>query len=129
MRRIIPTFLLFLFSCNLSDKVDELSGNYFLRQEGSDLNDILSHSDNQLDIPSNVTKFNFNFEYIIAEQIPKGKADPLYNNKPNYKHGYNVPYYWIIINSKKKVIGPIDKPEFDSLLIAYQINLKLKELD
>ncbi len=109
--------------------MDELSGNYFLRQEGSDLNDILSHSGTQLDIPSNVTKYNYNWEYIIAEQIPKDKADPLYNNKPHYKHGYNVPYYWIIINSKKEVIGPIDKLEFDSLLKVYQINLKLKELD
>ena len=77
--RIFFIVLLSIFLSSCSDSTKELSGNYFLREEGRDLNDISCHSATEREIPANIISYNFNDDFIIASQRPKMTDDPLYS--------------------------------------------------
>jgi hypothetical protein len=57
-------------ACNMSDSREELSGDYFYRNEGRDVKDILSHAPNRENIYSNVIGYNYNSDFIVAMQQP-----------------------------------------------------------
>jgi hypothetical protein len=123
MRISIVILCSLLLSC--SDYSMELSGEYFLRDEGGTINDILCHCPDKREIPSNVLRYDYNEEFIIAEQKPNESDDSLYT-PTTYSDGRDKIYYWIIIHSKKQVIGPMSKPEFERALIDNNIPADLK---
>ena len=131
--RIITIIILpnFFYSCNGSDGTVELSGNYFLRNEGKYVNDILSHGKSSLEIQANVLKYNYNDNFIIAEQKPNKTDDPLYEKTYNYKEGRNKIYYWIIVVKKDSLLGPLNKSEFDQERTKHNVpnDLILKIID
>jgi len=119
MRYSILLFVLTsLFGC--SDYTKDLSGGYFFRGEGGTINDILSYNPDQREIPSNILRYNYNKDFIIAEQKPNETDDPLYM-KNNYRFGRDKIYYWLIVHHDKQVIGPMTKQEYDSTLIEYNV--------
>jgi hypothetical protein len=122
--------IFFLSACGNGDYSKELSGGYFFRAEGKELNDILSHTSSQLEIPANVISYDYNSHFIIAAQRP-GFQDPLYNNDPIYSLGKDTIYFWLIVHSEKLVLGPLEKTEFEQNLIKYNVdrNLKLEPVD
>jgi len=128
MKILISLFCLLLFSCNLSDVTKELSGDYFLRIEGKGVNDILSHSENN-EIPSDVLRYGYNENFIIAEQKPNSIQDALYSKKYEYTSGINSLYYWIIVHNKKTVFGPMNKTEFEKARIEEKVPNDLKLTD
>ncbi len=122
LKTILHFFLvsyIFLSSCS-SDYIRELSGGYFFRGEGGNTNDILCHFPNQREIPANIVRYNYNNDFIIAEQRPNKVDDPLYS-KTNYKLGRDTVYYWLIVNADKLVIGPMDKNEYSIELKKYKV--------
>ena len=126
---IVVTVLFFFPSCS-NDSTEELSGSYFLRMEGKELNDILSHSGDRKEIPANILSFNYDSDFIIASQKPDKTDDPLYV-PVSYERGRDSIYYWIIIHSKRLTLGPMNKHEFDSARQTYNVpsDLQLKSVD
>lgn len=61
-----------LSMCSSFDSTKELSGNYFYRDEGPTLKDILSHNSN-MNIYSTVIDYDYNDNFIIALQEPNYK--------------------------------------------------------
>jgi len=59
-----------LYNCSNGDYTEELSGNYFYRNEGPDTKDILSHSPNRKEIYSKVLSYSYNERFIVAVQMP-----------------------------------------------------------
>jgi hypothetical protein len=53
-----------------SDNTEELSGNYFYRDEGSNVKDILCHSPNQQEIYSKVLDYAYDSDFIVIVQQP-----------------------------------------------------------
>ncbi len=63
--------LILLGSCiPNSDYTEELSGDYFYRDEGTHVKDILSHLANGKEIYSEVLEYTYNSDFIIAAQTP-----------------------------------------------------------
>ncbi|MBK7969360.1 MAG: hypothetical protein IPP34_21495 [Bacteroidetes bacterium] len=127
---LVLMIMFLVASCSSSDGVEELSGGYFLRMEGKDLNDILcSHADGK-EIPSNVLTYNSNEDFIIASQKPRATDDPLYTPVVYY-NGRDSIYYWLIVHSKKLTLGPMSKHDFDVARQRYNVPsaLVLKPLD
>lgn len=118
----IVLFYIFLSSC--SDSTKELSGNYFLREEGRDLNDISCHSATEREIPANIISYNFNDDFIIASQRPKMTDDPLYS-ETHYLNGRDSMYFWLIVHKSKLVLGPLTKSQFDKALSNYNVPMTL----
>ena len=119
-------FIIFLsfFLSTCSDGTKELSGSYFLREEGRDLNDILSHSGTGREIPANILSYNFNNDFIIASQQPNMTDDPLYT-ETNYLDGRDSVYFWLIVHNEKLVLGPLNKSQFDEAMLKYNVPLTL----
>src|SRR5688572_16695642 len=68
---IIASSCLALFGCiPNSDNTEELSGNYFYRDEGSNVKDILCHSPNQQEIYSKVLDYAYDSDFIVIVQQP-----------------------------------------------------------
>jgi hypothetical protein len=103
-----------------SDSTEELSGGYFLRIEGNDLNDILSHYNDGKEIPSNILNYNYSKDFIIASQKPSETDDPLYT-KVDYKHGRDKIYYWLIVHSQRLILGPMSKHDFEVARQTYKV--------
>lgn len=61
---------LLLFGCNFSDSSKELSGDYFYRNEGDHVKDIICHRPNSKNIYSEILSYDYNSEYIVAIQHP-----------------------------------------------------------
>ena len=123
MRRFfIVLFSIFLSSC--SDSTKELSGNYFLRKEGRDLNDIFCYLATGSEIPANIISYNFNDDFIIASQMPKMTDDPLYS-ETHYFNGRDSMYFWLIIHKSKLVLGPLTKSQFEKALSTYNVPMTL----
>jgi len=79
------------------------------------------------EIPSVVLSFDYDNNFIIAEQKPL-ENDPnalLYDFEYKYLEGYNTNYYWLIIKKEKKVIGPMNKEEFMKQRNKYNVPEKL----
>jgi hypothetical protein len=64
--RILLVILISFILQACSDSTRELSGNYFLREEGGDMTDILCHSATGREIPAKTLSYNFNDDFIIA---------------------------------------------------------------
>jgi hypothetical protein len=69
--------LIIVLSCALplgcipnSDSTKELSGNYFYRDEGPNVKDILSHSPNRQEVYSKVIGYAFDEDFILIVQQP-----------------------------------------------------------
>lgn len=121
----ISIILLIFVSCN-SDTSIELSGGYFLRDEGKDMHDILNHSPDFKEIPADIISYGFDTDFIIASQKPSNTPDPLYKSEPIYRDGKNAIYYWIIVNKDKNVIGPMTEKEFGEAKIKLKVPEKLQ---
>ena len=119
---LIVLFSIFLSAC--SDSTKELSGNYCLREEGRDLNDISCHSATGREIPANIISYNFNDDFIIASQRPKMTDDPLYS-ETHYFNGRDSMYFWLIVHKSKLVLGPLTKSQFDKALSKYNVPMTL----
>lgn len=104
-------------------KIKELSNEYYYR---SDIRDILNHDSTKPDIPADVISFGFDSNFIIAKQIPKSMYDCGYTSQPEYTFGPDTTYYWLIINSKDTVVGPIMETEFLRARSKYNVPAKLK---
>jgi hypothetical protein len=91
-------------------------------------NKMISSSDGLYgEIPSVVSSFDYDNNFIIAEQKPI-ENDPnalLYDFEYKYIEGYNTNYYWLIIKKEKKVIGPMNKDEFNKQRNKYNVSIKL----
>jgi hypothetical protein len=61
-----------IFGCS-NDSSIELSGNYFYREEGSNVKQIISHTTNRKEIYSKVIDYDYNKDFIIAVQQPDYK--------------------------------------------------------
>ena len=121
----IITFIIMLFiSC--TDTTENLGSDFFYRNEGSDIKDILSHKAQIGEIPATVVSFDYNSDFIIAKQKPKIPGDPLYEKEYLYKRGINVYYYWLILKKSKQIYGPLDFSEFIKLKFKYRVPEELQ---
>ena len=130
MRKIIVLlFFTLLLSCRNNNSI-ELSGGYFLRMEGKNLNDILPRDSGLVEIPSNVILYGYNTGFIIAKQKPSKEKDPLYRDVI-YKDGKDTTYYWLIVHNQKLVLGPMREAEYIQARKKYNVpdDLKLQKLD
>jgi hypothetical protein len=110
-----------LHSCNFSDSTENLGDDYFYRNEGETVKDIICKKANGGEIPATVTHFDFNDKFIIAKQIPKLPLDPLYDHEYKYNRGNKEYYYWIIVKESSLVLGPLSLGEFNNQKIKYKI--------
>ena len=118
-------FLLSLQCCN-SDYTKSLGKDYFYRDEGGDIVDILCKKAKGGQIPSKVVSFDFDHKFIIAKQKPKLPQDPLYDKDYKYSKGDNEFYYWLIVKDKHIVLGPFDEIEYLEIRKKYEVSEKLK---
>ena len=119
-------FFVIFSSCNVGgDYNKELSGGYFYRNEGEDINDILCKKSEGGEIPANVIAFDYNSNFIIAKQKPKIPQEPLYSKKYSYDNGVDTVYYWIIVNKERLVLGPLSYESFDALRIKFNVSKEL----
>jgi len=116
-----------IFQSCTSDLIKSLGQGYFFRDEGGEVKDILCERSDGCEIPSTITSYDYNSEFIIAEQIPNLPQDPLYNSTYVYKNGISHTYYWLIIKKMDKQYGPITENELIQLMIQYNIPDKLKK--
>jgi hypothetical protein len=122
-----PFLLTFLYSC--SDYSKELGGNYFLNVEGKNINVILNHRPNTKGIPPAILKYNYNNDFIIAEQKPNIN-DNILDETANYKNGRDSLYYWIIVKKNSLCLGPFNLNEFNEAKLKNIVpeTLKLKDI-
>ena len=78
-------------------------------------------------IPPFVKEYHYNLKHIIAKQRPEQFA-PDWNGWRDvvYPNGYDTTYYWLIVKSDKKVIGPLDSTEFELIRKEYAVSDKLR---
>jgi hypothetical protein len=62
--------LLLLQSCVVGDSNEELSGDYFYRDNGINSKEIISHLPNRKNIYSNVISYSYNKDFILVAQKP-----------------------------------------------------------
>ncbi|ELM3645169.1 DUF3997 domain-containing protein [Flavobacterium psychrophilum] len=117
-------------SCKDWDGTKELTSGYFFSPE---LNDISSDGKGirNIEIQPNVLRYNYNDDFIIAEQKPNKINDAIYEKVYDYKDGRNNIYYWIILVKQDSLLGPLSKSEFKQEKIKYNIpnDLVLKRID
>jgi len=93
-----------------NDGSEELSGQYFYRNEGRDVKDILCHNPNHQEIYSKVLDYAYNSDFIVAVQ------EPIYNE---YKVmiGFNLRN--TLSKYSKNLKDDVDKSEkeADSILV------------
>lgn len=76
----------------------------------------------RFDIPSTITRYDINDDFIFIEQIPKYPIQAIYNIE-YYDYRQNEGrLFWIIDTKRAKPIGPIDSATFykykDSILFS-----------
>lgn len=131
MNRLFPyyffIFMLLLQSCDLNDNTENLGNDYFYRNEGALVKDILCKKANGGEIPATVVSYDFDHDFIIAKQKPKLLQDPLYEKEYKYNRGNNEFYYWLIVKDEKLVLGPLNLDEFNVICDKFRVSkLKLK---
>ncbi len=109
-----------------SDSTTELGNNYFLRIEGRTANEIINRKPNQRGIPPDILRYNYDDDFIIAEQRPNKFDDVMHNDKIKYEKGRESLYYWIIIKDKDELIGPLDISKFQEAKKEYDIPIDLE---
>ena len=102
-------FLLVSVKCNMSDNAQELSGQYFYRDEGTEMKQILSHLPNRKEIYSTIIDYDFNSHFIVAVQKPNYED---YKNMVGFKLRDDLKKY--PTNSEKDVAQ--SEGEADSIL-------------
>ena len=100
-------------------------GDDFMYYPGS--KHISPERENSPSIPSFIIDYDFDDAYIIAKQRPEQFA-PDWNGWRDvvYPNGYDTTYYWLIVKSDKKVIGPLDSTEFELIRKEYAVSDKLR---
>lgn len=135
---ILSICLLLLSSCGagVNSSFEELSGGYYFRESGSNLNYIASHTDLRSAIYSKIIAFENNSDFIIAAQRPNLKyhrtliashryagpgdvevseksADSILTHDPYYLKIFSAKLnYWIIVSRTHELIGPLTKGEY-----------------
>jgi hypothetical protein len=94
------------------DRIEELSGGYFFRDEGGTARDILGRHADSGEIPATVAGYGFNDSFIVASQVPKMPSDPLYGKVYDYSNGAAATYYWIIDIRGDSVWGPLSLGDY-----------------
>ena len=110
---VIFFITLILQSCNFSDSTEKLGNDYFYRNEGSEIKDILCNKANGGEIPATVIAYDFDDDFIIAKQKPKLPQDPLYDKDYKYNTGDKDFYYWLIVKNVNLILGPFNLDEFN----------------
>lgn len=118
-------FTLLFQSCIFSDSTENLGNDYFYRNEGELVKDILCENANGGEIPATVVTYDFDDDFIIAKQKPKLPQDPLYEKEYKYNRGNHGFYYWLIIKNENLVFGPLNLEEFNILIDKYKVSKKL----
>jgi hypothetical protein len=126
-QKVIFILIALIIQSCASDLKKNLGQGYFFRDEGGTIKDILCERSDGCEIPSTITFYDYNAEFIIAEQRPNLPQDPLYNGTYVYKKGINQTYYWLIIKKLDKQFGPITESELIQLMIQYKVPDKLKK--
>jgi hypothetical protein len=116
---------LILQNCS-SDYTENLGNDYFYRNEGGIIKDILCKKANGGEIPATVIEYNYNNDFIIAKQKPKLPQDPLYDKTYKYNLGENVLYYWLIDKENQIVYGPLNIEEFNKVKVKLKVPNELK---
>ena len=126
MKFLLIIIILFIHLCGCSDSSKELGGNYFLRIEGEHTNEILNRSPNRKGVPPDVIRYNYNNDFIIAEQKPNQYNDIMHDDSVNYKYGRKNLYYWVIFKKSNFCIGPLNEAEFNEARNKYKVPDKLE---
>lgn len=121
---LLITLFIHFYSC--SDSSKELGSNYFLRIEGEHTNEILNRNPKRKGVPPDVIRYNYNKDFVIAEQKPNQYDDIMHDDSVNYKFGREVLYYWIIVKKNNSCIGPLNEVEFKGVRKKYKIPDKLE---
>jgi len=118
----ISLILILFFSCNFSDESIKLSGGYSFVDEGKKHKVIIGKNNY---IPCEVIDYDFDNNFIIVKQKP---TDLCFYGKDSsfYKEGKQFNYYWIIDNSNKLFLGPLNFKEFSNSLKKLNVSDKLK---
>ncbi len=119
--QLIKISLLFVLCCSCTnDSTVNLGSGYTYRDEGGKIKDVYYKKPAVGgEIPATIVSYDYDNNFIIAKQKPKLPQDPLYEKTYTYNNGDSVTYFWLIIKSKKKVFGPLDKRQFDILKKEY----------
>lgn len=110
-----------ILQCCTSDYTENLGREYFFRNEGGDLKDILSKEQKGGEIPSTVIAFDYDKNFIIAKQRPKLPQDILYEKSYYYELGADTTYFWLIIKKNHLVLGPLKEKEFREVRERYEV--------
>lgn len=127
-RNIFSVVLFALCSCNMSDDVVKLSNNYVFYHEGMHDNVIYNENGGKI-IPCNVTAYNYNNNFIIAQQTPTSTC-VMGNDKINYP-SKDSSFYWIIAHKDNAFLGPLTLSDYERarerLGIPKDLQLKVTE--
>ncbi len=115
--KVIFISVILLGSCNLSDQVEQLSGNCIFISEGP--KDQIIEGENFW-IPCQVTRYAYNDDFIIAAQKPTREC---FRGSDNFSYsiGKDSTYYWIVVHKEGLLIGPLTRSELVSKKEFYQI--------
>lgn len=107
-----------------SDSTEDLSGQYFYREEGTHVKDILSYVPNRKEIYSEIVHYDFNPDFIIAEQKPiynEYKAMIGFNLRANTKK-YPTNSETEVIQSEKEADSILKNDPYYKSILAHKIN-------
>jgi hypothetical protein len=69
LNAIVGALVICLYSCSVSDDMEELSGDYFYTDEGGNAKFIICHLPNRKGIYSTVIEYDYNKDFIIALEL------------------------------------------------------------
>ncbi len=95
-----------------SDTTKNLGDGYVLVLEGGSVNFIFKEESTWGGVPYGVTKYDYNDDFIIAQQTPREFDDVIDEREFDYKHGRDTSYYWVISKADSALWGPLDEQEF-----------------
>lgn len=107
-----------------SDSTEELSGHYFYRDEGAHVRDILSHISNRKEIYSEIIRYDYNSDFIIAEQRPvynEYKTMLGFNLRDNLKK-YPTNSAKEVIQSEKEADSILKNDPYYKAIFTHEIN-------
>lgn len=117
MYKIIIALSFLMTGC--SDSSINLGEDYFLRIDGPRTNEIMNRKANVKGIPPAVMRYNYNDDFIVAEQKPSNHNDVMHDDGVIYSKGRDFIYYWIIVKKSKAVLGPMEKGEYEKMKNKY----------
>lgn len=117
LKYLILTSCIAFGSCNLSDDVVQLSGNYSFYHESMDDNTIYNEGGDEA-IPCNVVAYDYNNDYIVAKQIRTRQCD--LEKRTEYPNSDSI-FYWIVAHKGKKFLGPLTLIDYQQKRISLNI--------